>query len=342
MSAQPLAVIGTGLVTSVGLSAPAACAAIRAGLTNPTETRFIDSGGEWIMSHAVPLDEPLRGLDKLAYMGAMAASECLQDVPREEWERVAVLVCVAERTRPGRCDGLEDRLFGTMCELLDGAVFAPQSGVIPHGRVSIGVALLRARKLIGEVNVARVMIVAADSLLSWPTLQALQDQERLLTKSNSNGFLAGEAASAVLVANAAHEPHLSIDGLGFAVEQASIDKEEPLRGTGLSQAISQSLQDAGRAMVEMDFRITDISGEQYYFKEAALALSRTLKTPKERFDIWHPAECIGEVGSAIGPAMLAVADASARKAYAPGPSILLHAANDAGQRASIVARYVVS
>ena len=55
---QPLAIGRTGLVTSVGLSAPAACAAIRAKLTNPSETRFIDSHGEWIMAHQVPLDAP--------------------------------------------------------------------------------------------------------------------------------------------------------------------------------------------------------------------------------------------------------------------------------------------
>jgi len=131
-------------------------------------------------------------------------------------------------------------------------------------------------------------------------------------------------------------------GSTLATEQATIEKEEPLRGAGLSLAINQSLQDAGCEMHDIDFRITDISGEQYYFKEAALALSRTLKGRKEEFDIWHPAECIGEVGSAIGPTMLAVAEAAGRKAYAPGPAMLVHAANDAGERAAVVTRYVVS
>ena len=56
-----VAIVNTGLVTSVGLSSPAACAAIRAGLTNPTQTRFKDSEGEWMMGHAVPLDTPWQG-----------------------------------------------------------------------------------------------------------------------------------------------------------------------------------------------------------------------------------------------------------------------------------------
>lgn len=342
MSARPLAVVGTGMVTSVGLSAPAACAAIRSKLTNPTETRFVDSSGEWIMSHTVALGQPLRGMAKLAHMAAMAAEECLADVPRDDWPKIPLVLCVAERTRPGRFEGLDDELMSEICALLGEAEFAAESCVVPHGRVSIAVALLHARKFIYETNVPAVLIVAADSLLTWPTLQAFEEQARLLTNHNSNGFMPGEAASAVLVARSTTGAHLSIVGLGFGNEAASIDKEEPLRSEGLSQAIIQSLRDAGCQMHDMDFRIADLSGEQYYFKEAALALSRTLKQRKDEFDIWHPAECIGEVGSAIGPTLLAVAEASGRKAYAPGPAMLLHASNDTGQRACIVTRYVVN
>jgi 3-oxoacyl-[acyl-carrier-protein] synthase-1 len=89
-------------------------------------------------------------------------------------------------------------------------------------------------------------------------------------------------------------------------------------------------------MHDLDYRITDVSGEQYYFKEAALALSRILRQRKEEFDIWHPAECIGESGAVAGVAVMAVASAACRKGYAPGPSILAHGANDAGRRAAAV------
>src|SRR5829696_5863013 len=100
MSAHPLAVMSSGLVTSVGLSAPAACAAIRAGLTNPTETRFADSEGEWIIGHAVPFEPPMRGIERLARMASMAAEECLSGVPRTDWPELPVVLCVAEPDRP--------------------------------------------------------------------------------------------------------------------------------------------------------------------------------------------------------------------------------------------------
>src|SRR5882762_1435816 len=137
MSGQALVVRGTGLVTSVGLSAPAACAAIRAKLTNPTETRFIGRAGERIMSHAVPLDQTLRGLAKLAHMAAMAAEECLADVPRDTWERIPILLCVAELNRPGRLDGLDDQLVIEVCARLGVARFSADSGVVAQGRVGV-------------------------------------------------------------------------------------------------------------------------------------------------------------------------------------------------------------
>jgi 3-oxoacyl-[acyl-carrier-protein] synthase-1 len=85
----------------------------------------------------------------------------------------------------------------------------------------------------------------------------------------------------------------------------------------------------------MDFRITDLSGEQYYFKESSLALSRTLRQRKEEFDIWHPAECTGELGSVAGVLILAVADTACRRRYAKGPAIVAHMGNDAGERAAL-------
>src|SRR5688500_3446499 len=118
MSERPLAVVRTGMVTSVGLSAPAACAAIRCGLTNPSPTRVMDSSGHGINSHTFALEPPGRGLLKLAHMAAMAASECLHDIPREQWSQIPMLLCVAERERPGRLHGLEDRLLPDICKLL--------------------------------------------------------------------------------------------------------------------------------------------------------------------------------------------------------------------------------
>jgi 3-oxoacyl-[acyl-carrier-protein] synthase I len=333
----PLAVLNAGLVSSVGLSAPASCAAIRAGLTNPSPTRFFDVEGQPVMAHQVQLDQPWRGRTKLVKMAAMAIAECLAPVVREDWSKIPLMLCVAERDRPGRLDGLDELLFAEIQRAL-GVEFAEQSLIIPHGRVSVGTALLQARQLVSDA-VPLVLVAAVDSFVTAAAIDHFAKQQRLLSETNSNGFMPGEAACALLVGRAGPGQHLLCTGLGFATEPATIDSGEPLRAEGLAAAIRTALNEAGVELHALDFRITDISGEQYYFKEAALALLRTLRGRKEEFDIWHPAECIGEVGAAAGLSMLAVAVAACRKGYARGPGILFHAANDAGQRMAAILQY---
>jgi len=338
MSAMPLAILQTGLVTSVGLSAPAACAAIRAGLTNPTETRYISPTGGWIMAHQVSLDEAWRGRQKLVRMASFAIEEALEKLPREEWGRLPLLLCIAEHARPGRTEGLDDRLLAEIEHDL-GVRFAEQSAVFPHGRVSVAVALMQARKLVERGSVPYVLIAATDSLVSWPTLYAYQSRDRPLTTENSDGFIAGEGAGAVLVGRPDQSSGLLCRGIGFATEASHVDSESPLRADGLVQAISNAVTDAGCAFHDLDFRIADLSGEQYYFKEAALAMSRLLRVRKPEFDIWHPADCIGEAGAVAGAACIAVAAAAFRKGYSPGPRVLLHASSDAGERTAAVLHF---
>jgi 3-oxoacyl-[acyl-carrier-protein] synthase I len=342
MSSPPIAILGTGLVTSVGLTTAACCCAFRAKITNPFETRFIDSSGAWIMSHQVGLDQPWPGLTKLAKMAALAIEEALQGLNKDQWHRLPLLLCVAEAERPGRMAGLDDQLL-TQIQSELGVSFAQPSALVPHGRVGVAVALAQARALLASSKMPGVLIVSADSLLSWPTLSHYEREDRLLTESNSDGFMPGEGAGALWVGAVEGGSHqLICTGIGFGREAAHIDSGEPLRADGLTRAIKASLDSAGRQLHDMDYRITDNSGEQYYFKEASLALSRTLRQHKEDFDIWHPAECTGEAGAVSGAAVIATAREACLKGYTPGPNILTHWANDAGQRAAVTLEFRVA
>jgi 3-oxoacyl-[acyl-carrier-protein] synthase I len=332
----PLALLHAGMTTSVGMSAPAACAAIRAGLTNPTETRFLGANGEWIMAHSVAFEEAFRGLAKLTKMAVMTIEECLAPIPKDAWARIALFLCIAERDRPGRIDGIDEQLFAEIQRELD-VDFAPGSAIFAHGRVSAGLALVEARQLLGAGSVSHVLIVGVDSFLNYATLSSYIREDRLLTAGNSNGFMAGEGAAAILVGQRFGTGTVLCSGIGVAEEHAGIWSEEPLRGNGLTQAIKLALAEAGCDLFDVDYRITDLSGEQYYFKEASLALNRILRKRKVDFDLWHPAESIGEVGAASGVVCLAVARMAALGSYAPGPRVLLHFGNDSGLRSAVIA-----
>ncbi len=338
---QPLAILGAGMVSAVGLSAAASCAAIRCSIDNFQDSRFIDRGGEWQLAASVPLEQPWLGRSKLIKMAARAIGEALHSVPGVDPASLPLLLGLAESERPGRLDGLDMSLLHDI-EAELGVRFHPASSVIVRGRVSAAVAMLNARKLVHEGGHARVLVAGVDSFLLPKTLSVYEERERLLTSLNSNGFIPGEGAAAVLLGAplAQEQPQLLCVGLGFGMELATIDSENlPLRAEGLTQATRAALAEAGCGLEDMDYRLTDLSGEQYYFKEASLVLSRALRVRKEFFHLWHPADCIGEVGAAIGPAMLAVALAASRKQYGEGTNIFCHLGNDAGQRAVALLSY---
>jgi len=343
MNGQPLAIAGSGMVTGVGLSAPASCAAIRCAINGFKETRFMDSGGEWIIGCEVPLGDPWRGTTKLAKMLAMALQECAAHDPRLELDAVPILLCVAEAERPGRLENLTGRLWEQLTEEL-GTGFHEKSILIARGHVGAAVALLLARRLIYEESFPQVIIAGVDSLLVGPTISAYEARGRVLTSENSDGFFPGEAAATILVQppQPGDTPRLICRGLGFGVENATEDSGEPLRADGLVRAIKDALVDAACEMGDLDFRVTDISGSQYQFKEASLALSRSLRKRKEELDIWHPADCVGEIGAAMGGTMMAVIDAACRKGYSKGHHILFHLGNDDGKRAAMVFDFGVS
>jgi 3-oxoacyl-[acyl-carrier-protein] synthase-1 len=213
--------------------------------------------------------------------------------------------------------------------------------VLAKGKIGAVVALRQVRRMIYEEKLEHVMIVGVDSLISTPVLSVFEEKGRLLTSRNSNGFIPGEAAAAVLISTpkTKSEPELICRGLGFGMESATIDSDLPLRADGLVQALRESMAEAACTMGDLDFCITDASGEQYYFKEASLALLRTLRDRKDEFDMWHPADCIGEVGAAIGPVIFAVAMYAMQKGYAPGHHILCHFSNDDGRRAAVILSY---
>lgn len=335
-----VAILSSGMVTGVGLDAPASCAAIRVGITGFVETHFMFAG-EWLIGCPVPFEEPWRGREKLLRMVVPAIEECLAGLDGTPTQEIPLLLCLAELNRPGRFAGLDDSFLEEVQARL-GRRFHPESTIIAKGRIGGVDALDRARELLAARR-PYCVIAGVDTLLVAQTLAAYEAKARLQTGANSDGFIPGEAAAALLVGpvRTLPEPQLMCVGVGYGTEPAAVDSGEPLRADGLVAAFKEALGHASITLGAVDCRLTDLSGEQYGFKEAALALTRTLRERKAEFDIWHPADCIGEVGAAIVPVVLAVALAAHRKEYAPGPRFLCHFAADGSERAAMILDYAV-
>lgn len=337
MTAEPLALIAAGMVTGVGLTAASSCAAIRCGINNFDETRFIGGSGEWIIGSEVRLEAPWRGRAKLAKMAARAIAEAMSSAAGLAPSSMPILLCIAESDRPGQIEGISGSLFNELQQEL-GFAFHPDSSLVAMGRVGGAVAVLEAYRLILQQRHEAVVVAGVDTFLVGPMLAEYRARGRLLAPDNANGFIPGEAAAAVVIARQGLDPGtpLLLRGLGFAREPVTVEAEAPLRGDGMTAAVRAALENAGLRIDQIDHRISDVSGEQYRFKELALALIRLLRERKVDLGIWHPADCVGETGAAALPLMLGVLFYGARKSYLPGPVFLAHLSNDDDKRAALV------
>jgi 3-oxoacyl-[acyl-carrier-protein] synthase I len=334
-----LAVMGSGMVTPLGFNAPSTLAALRAGLSAVGETGWVDfESGEPLRGAKVDLPQWWEGLGKLADLVAPAIDECLQTVDPASRAAVPVLIGVAAPDRPGRFAGLDDNLLDEVLDRLD-LPRHPRSAMLAADQAGCAQALVAAREIVERREATRVVVAGVDSFLHQPTLNELMGRRRLMTPSNSNGFFPSEAGCAVLVGQAGTSDgdELRIHGQGFAVESATIHSTEPLRARGLTQAAQQALRSAGVKLKDIAYRLTDLSGEHYKFKEALFTAGRLSGGDSgSSLELWHPIEFLGEIGAAILPCLLAQAIHASQQGYAPGPLALCHVGSDAGLRAAFV------
>ena len=334
-------ITSTGMVCPVGLNAAAACAAMRAGIANFIELPYHDDQGEPIIGAMVPgLSRELRCAERLIELLSMATSDCLQEQVSTALEKIPLLVGLAEPGRLGRNAGLTHRIIGEVEGKLD-VQFHPQlSCALPRGHTSGFEALRMARKLLTDPSVPACLVTGVDSYINASSLLWLEQHWRLKTDENSDGVIPGEAAAAILVQRQiapGTETGVKLTGLGFGNEKATVLSEEPLLGLGLSDAVRSALVDAGIKMHEIDFRLSDVTGESYGFREQMLTLARLMRVLlEERIPLWHYTEFIGDTGAAAGVLQLVAAYRAFKKGYAPGNRCICYTSAISGERAVAV------
>lgn len=333
-----LSIRGCGMVTALGFNAPASLAALRAGVSGVRGLRWRDFESERPLRGArVDLPQWWEGVGKLAEMASPAIDECLQMV-NDQPEDIPILLGVAERSRPGRFADLDANLLADIQAKL-GVPQHAESRVYPQGQAGCAHALVHAHRLIAQGKARYCVVAGVDSYLQQESLQAYAQRRRLMTASNSNGFFPGEAGCAVLVGAAGDEveDELRILGFGLGQEVATINGTDPLRAEGLTKAVRQALDSAGIPMTSIPRRLTDISGEQYTFKEALFAMMRTNHGPRPTTPaLEHPIEYLGQIGAAVLPCLLAWAWHGQRQRYFELEPLLLHIGSDEGDRAALV------
>lgn len=355
-STERIAIVSSGAVTSVGLTAASTCAAIRASLDNFQETHFVDDVGDPLLGARV-LDEDL-GLDetepgfilggagKLAAMFVRAATECVQQIGGIDATSTALLLIGPDgATRPGMGHAQLQACFEA-CGQAIGRPFHEASRISQLGGPGFVAALRYGQRLLRERRVRHVLVTGLDSLLNGDDINQGLAARRLLTARQADGFIPGEAAACVLLAPTgtwgaagadSGMPVLELAGIGWAQETENWLSGRATTGKGLAAAIRAAFAQAGLHPHDIHQRLSDGSGESFFMDEAIYAWGRVLRALNPPgYMAPLVAASVGDTGSAAGPLLATVALDMARKGWGAGPYTLLHFSSISEPRAAAV------
>ena len=338
----PIECIATGMVTAAGCNARATVAAIRAKVSGIQQGNIWDPlAGEYLEVGRPCMPQWWEGPDMLAELAVPAVVECLEALSIEKQrEDVPIFILVSPLDRPFRSPNLNDIVCD---EFLSRFPFVPSEKpiVVARGRTGLLHALQGSGELFKKKNADYVVVVGVDSFLRQEVVMAYMEQRRVLTKDNSNGFIPGEAACAVLIRPMVSpvSQNLQVVGWGEGTEVGLISGNKPLTGDGLTEALRKALGQSNRKMADTDFWLTDQNAEHYKAKECTIAqirLERREHPAASPYQVWHPIEFLGEIGSAIGPCLLGLGLEAMRQGWGPGRCALMHVGEDNGTRVGLV------
>lgn len=324
------------LISPLGHTPQSTAAALRSGIAAFDELGYLDRAGVKIMGAFVPaVPAETRGQARLKALARLIFEELDPDIGGTlPWDRMPVILCTREMQRPG------GRLRGVAADLKlpDGSTFQPAgTSHIAGGPTSAFDAIGRARGMLADPEVPACLILAIDSLIDARVLIWLDEDDRLKTSLQTDGVIPGEAACLALVSREPMTPTwLTFKGLGVAQEPATVLNEEPLLGEGLTAALRAALDEARIGLHQVDFRMSDVAGESYAFKELVLAQTRLMRQVRTSQPVWHPADCIGDCGAAAGMVQFAWAEQAFVRGYAPGTVAALHGSSAFGARAAAI------
>lgn len=342
MSKRPLAIAGLGMISCLGEGAEINAAAMRCDYDGFTQTSFNQPYSSEPQLGA-QIESELRGIDKLSYMNKIAIKEAIKNLP-EDHENLPIIYCMPEKSRQSFFNNEEtlQEIIGSSLEKLKLDSLSTDCSAFWQQRCGFVSALKRSQKLLYANGHEYVLIVSIDSLLNSATLaqyggSLYGDERRLLGDEHSNGFIPGEASTAVLLSKAKDNLPIMITGIGEGKETATIyEEEEVLKGNGIADAIKQASKESNVEIHDTGFRVSSVSGEDYFFREAALAQIKTLKQKVEEQPLWHPTDSIGEVGASSGGAIVIMVYYALLKSYSLGSNAICHISNDNWQRGAFI------
>jgi 3-oxoacyl-[acyl-carrier-protein] synthase I len=347
VEARPLAIIGCGARTPLGLDRVSSAAAVRAGVSAIDEHPYmIDRFGDPMkVTRDLFLPERALGEERMDELALAAAREALEPLAGRDVPPIPVILNVGE-PRPGQTDGtardVGKRLAGALQSTHPISTVTP----IAEGHAGGLFALEQAAKAIREGRIEMALVGGVDSYLHHDTLEWLDDLEQLHSENNIYGFCPGEAAGFLLLttprmASQLHRrPLTTLVSEGSGQEKNLIKTDDIVLGEGLSDAF-RATYEAAFGTEEKHIRpanriLCDMNGERYRGNEYGFAVLKNTAFFENAADFEAPADCWGDVGAATGPLLISLAIEASARGYSKGPVTLIWSSSEKGLRSAVL------
>jgi 3-oxoacyl-[acyl-carrier-protein] synthase-1 len=298
-----LAIQSFGAITAAGPNAARTMGAIHARIQLFGDTKVDGPAGDPITGALTPLRPRTGRLERVAGLGVLALMDCAAGASPSPLP-LPVFVCAADEPDLGSPAG--DLLEA----ILAGAPFPvdrARSRILARGKD----ALPEALTLIGRSLVAReaagCYLVGVDNLIAPKRLRRLARAGAVVDGINSDGFVPGEGAAALLLAAHADKATKAIIAGVGAARDPGLAKGDAATGQAIGQALEQALADARLKPAQLSAAVHDLSGQYALFEELALAAARPPLASLPALKMIQPAIATGELGAASGVLSLAAA-----------------------------------
>lgn len=329
-----IAIEAAGAMTPVGANLTDTMVGLYTRVQLFEDLGVCDEEGEPLSGMKIPFADGPAGPARLLAMADAVVDEATLTL--EPAAKIPLLLCLPEAS--AFVDAPPEWPSDLLASVLAKSVLPldpARSRAFPRGRAGLVEALGGALALLKEPTIPYCLVGGVDSFVDDGRVDALVGDGRVLTPSNREGYVPGEAGAMLLLTNRPG-PGALAHWLGAAAgnEEACRGSERAITGAGLQDAMAKAL---GQAKLDFDglgCLAHDFSGEQRYFEELLLATPR-LSRGRASNAVEVPAFSAGETGAAAGFLALVMLAFLHSKAVHQRPSMAVFSC-DGPERGAVV------
>jgi 3-oxoacyl-[acyl-carrier-protein] synthase I len=333
----PLVISGFGMVSSIGITADQTCASLNAGITrkiimpelyfcHAADPEFED--GTALLAASISWLDARNDASDPAEWLSMIAEKAFSDLmdnsayTDEQFSNTGLFISLPPMLNQSA--GMKDEFIYRFHNLIENDIF-PCEEYSFEGHNGVISLIEKAWLEIDKGTITRAIVGGVESCLFPEWLEKLDDDYRIKSRRNIDGYTPGEIAAFIIIEKDSNKrdknkPAFLIDGLASSNSAG-----------GLRKVVSDLLVENG----EHPVIVCDLNGESKRMNDwgtVRTALGERLGSP---VILEHPADTLGDMGAASGAALTIIAMYYLRKKNRERHSALILTSSDHGERRAI-------